>query len=1002
MLVKWECKNNSNSLKDMIRKLIQDLLEHVLDPIHILISNDIILFIRSHTNKRFSIKPVLPQLSGSDQAFFKYGDIFMISKDEIVARIAVRDSEGEKDKYQKIIQKISEGISNEISKNKRLLLITGAGISSGGEKSVPGMEKLLEKIENLVKEFQANYKLSQEFGNIFKEYEASKDTDNKHDSQSKLLTYIQNAYMQKSDYVQPSDLEPLRKLWIKFVFYLLTQVLAAEPTDLHKSITNLMIEINEADHPTDVKNQAIVLTTNFDNMLKKEFDEHGKTFYPILDREALDLYYTSSEEDNSYIEIQSRGDVFWMECCGDKNRTCTNRKKQILLPHNTSNEITDITCPLCGSKALVYFAFPGTKEKDAEMATVVDGLWKFISTSVSTIIVVGSSLDYDPVLIEFMRELARRYNIRFVYISRYKEDDPTPNIKEKIVPLINEKKATDFLFGSNTVSDSYWLLAKKTNLILNDILNEYRRVHSKTIKLVDDRDNLCDACLEMISMLYAEKKDKIRSIETLFRSSFPENATLLEFPELQKLKKFSQLGMKTYWLREDGDSLDYKLHTRYKHSFGVMLIATYIYLKKVEKPSYNEMTFLQLAALLHDIGHLPYSHLMEEVFNEFGWKLSFSDKTYSHEQNTKLLLDEMYNKDDSSNKLKPWLDKINYTCSDLQRLISGEFGVGYLDALINSPIDCDKIEYLFTDTMYTRNDRRYKIDDFLNDFVCNDLRINSTGNILISGKSTRAFLKLIDLRGEMYENTYYRSGLRFLESCTKLIIRTFFSYFCAEDKVFTDITNQERYPSFKDLSECKIQTAVKYLKSVICKEGVCEKAIIEDMYKQIEEKYNYSMNSIKECLKNCKDKILNTNKSTLSTIESTRIRIFEVKGDIDKNQLRNLIKHLYLRFPGVVLIDYIESKSSFSFGKRDNGILRSDGTSSPNENIMIKDIKQIKGYKDSKYICIGDAINQVNNELKYSTHSYIYLHRITDNRFSYMQAEDLIIDELRKDGIIDV
>ena len=85
---------------------------------------------------------------------------------------------------------------------------------------------------------------------------------------------------------------------------------------------------------------------------------------------------------------------------------------------------------------------------------------------------------------------------------------------------------------------------------------------------------------------------------------------MLDIPELKKLKNYSQLGMKTYWLRKNGDSLDYKLHTRYKHSLGVMVIATYIYLKKKDKPSYNEMTFLQLAALLHDIGHLPYSHLI--------------------------------------------------------------------------------------------------------------------------------------------------------------------------------------------------------------------------------------------------------------------------------------------------------------------------------------------------------------------------------------------------------
>ena len=927
----------------------------------------------------------------------------MNNKEQIINRIAIRDSVGdEQSKYQTIIKDISKSLSDEISKNKRLLFITGAGVSSGGEKTVPGMRELLNKLEALVDNYLAEKTLSQEFGAIYKEYKDSKSSDNQHDSQSKLLTYIQNAYMQKNDYVQSTDSEALQKIWSEFVTYLLGRVKDAEPTEIHKSIAKMMIEINESDHPNNVTNQAIVLTTNFDNMLQKYFKSLDKNFYPILDRDALNQYYTSSENDNSYIEIQSRGDVFWAECSGRKNRTCPNRKKQILLPEDYYSETPEITCPLCGSKALVYFAFPGTKEKDAEMATVVDGLWKFVSTSISTIIIVGSSLDYDPVLVEFMRELSRRYSIRFVYISRYKNDDVTKRI--------NEKKATEFLFGSGAVSDSYWLLAEDTNKILDDILNEYRKIHDTNIDAIENKEVLCGACQNIIKCLFNEKCDSsnIDDAETIFRASFPKNASMLDIPELKKLKNYSQLGMKTYWLRKNGDSLDYKLHTRYKHSLGVMVIATYIYLKKKDKPSYNEMTFLQLAALLHDIGHLPYSHLMEEVFNEFGWKLSSSDTGYSHEQNTKILLEKMYNKTGESNLFKDLLDKTKYTCNDLQRLISGEFGVGYLDALINSPIDCDKIEYLFTDTLYTRNDTRYKLDDFLREFVCEDLKISSTGCFLISGKSTRAFLKLINLRGDMYENTYFRSGLRFLESCTKLIIRTYFSYICAEDDIFTNIVDPERYASFKDLSECKISKAVQYLENKeFYKKGVCEKAIIEDMHKQIEEKYcnadrSYSMISIKSCLDACKNDIVKTTLSNLSTLETSKIRIFEVNSDIDKNKLRGLIKNLYLRFPGVVLIDYIESKSSFSFGRRDSGILRSDGTSSPNENIMIKDIKQVKGYKDSQDISIGDAVKQVNNELKYSTHSYIYLHRITDNRFSYMQAEDLIIDELRKDGIIDV
>ncbi len=980
----------------------------------------------------------------------------MDGRENIERRIGVRDSSGpEHDKYQCIIKEISQHLSNELYKNKRLLFITGAGISSEkksentsnksddkekqdaqnkssesdtwAELNVPGTEDILNRIETLVERYPERECFSQEFKEIFEEYKESKNRkDNKQESQSKLLTYIQNAYMQKEDYVQETDLEHLQKIWTNFVHDLLDCITQAKPTAIHESIADLMIEINEGGRNRNTKNQAVALTTNFDNLLQKCFANRGKNFYPLLDRKALDQYYTSAENDNSHIEIQSRGDVFWVECSGEKNRTCEYRRKRILLPNIDPSITTNITCPLCGSKALIYFAFPGTKEKDAEMATMVDGLWKYISTSISTIIIVGSSLDYDPVLIEFIRELAKRYAIKIVYISRYK-DNGEPQIREKIIPRINDKKATDFLFGSNAVSDSYWLQAVDTSLILNDIFREYKNSCRPNSELINKTKNktIRKSCLGIITRLFSEdcNEEKLEESEmdtiNLFRLSIEkdnqntgaeesEETSVFEIPELMQLRQYSQLGMKTYWLCKNKDISSYKLHTRYKHSLGVMLIASYIYLNKVDKPSWNELTFLQLAALLHDIGHLPYSHLMEEVFNEFGWKLSSTDKSYSHEQNSKQLLVKIYN-DEHNSTLKELLDRIGYTCEDLQRLISGEFGVGYLDALINSPIDCDKIEYLFTDTIYTRNDTRYKIDEFLKDFVCDDLKINCTGCFLISGKSTRAFLKLINMRGDMYENTYYRSGLRYLESCTKLIIRTFLSYYCNEESKLSAAANKSDYPCFKDLSECKIRTTIAYLEDTIAgkSKDVSEIAIIQKMYSDIEKRYcnsekSYSIISIKPCLDYCIDAIVKTKYNELSNIETTRIRIFEVNSSIDKAQLRGIIKNLYLRFPGVVLIDLIESKSSFSFGRRDTGILRSDGTTSPYENILIKDIKQVKGYTDKKYICIGDAVKQVNSELKYPTHSYIYLHRITDNRFSYMQAEDYIIDEFRKGGIIDV
>ena len=74
--------------------------------------------------------------------------------------------------------------------------------------------------------------------------------------------------------------------------------------------------------------------------------------------------------------------------------------------------------------------------------------------------------------------------------------------------------------------------------------------------------------------------------------------TLL-FKRLQSIKQLSIVN----WVFPGSE------HTRYIHSLGVMYIADKI-AKKLELPI-EERKIVRLAALLHDIGHYPLSHVCE-------------------------------------------------------------------------------------------------------------------------------------------------------------------------------------------------------------------------------------------------------------------------------------------------------------------------------------------------------------------------------------------------------
>ncbi|MCD6227176.1 HD domain-containing protein [Candidatus Micrarchaeota archaeon] len=80
-----------------------------------------------------------------------------------------------------------------------------------------------------------------------------------------------------------------------------------------------------------------------------------------------------------------------------------------------------------------------------------------------------------------------------------------------------------------------------------------------------------------------------------------------------KPSTFEKEIIKTYWFQRlkyihhtgVDFTFSYRIHTRYQHSLGVYSLATLFYPK-------NEL--IRLSALLHDIGHLPFSHAVEDAY----------------------------------------------------------------------------------------------------------------------------------------------------------------------------------------------------------------------------------------------------------------------------------------------------------------------------------------------------------------------------------------------------
>jgi len=906
----------------------------------------------------------------------------------------------EKEYYKKRIDELADIIADGYVKGKRVLVITGSGISTN---SVPGMQGLMDKIVKLVDCYEKQWNQSNTFKEIFEDYKnADRDDTERHQRQARLLTYIQNAYLGKEKYVQQEDVIALTEVWEKFVEWLIegdekdgvTGVRKAEIGANHREIKRMYECMN-----------VISLTTNFDNLLKKAFDNSNKNFYPILDNDEFDNYFLSAEDDDSFIEIQSRGDVFWMECTGNKSKICPNKHKQCYVPgEKVVIEQGKVVCEMCKSEAKIYFAFPGTKEKDQEMSIVINGIWKYFANTISSVIVTGNSMDYDPVLIEFLRELIAKRDIPVMYISRFKGEESS-----KKYSSIYEKEATKFLF-SNKNTKNIWARSKNTEEILLDLIDDFEHKMGEEKfqkKYFDNFDKIKKFFELKIEMLF-DNPNTYHNINSDLNACKYILDNILDIEQVKEMEHFSQLGLKTYWLR--GQDNAYKAHNRFKHSVGVMIIASYLYLKIQENRSVregkspninqNELYFLQLAALFHDLGHLPFSHLLEEVFEEFGWISAGESQTFNHEQNTRHLLNKMETQNDTFKKM---LKDIGYSVEDIKQLINGEFGIGYLDALINSPIDCDKIEYLFSDAIFMNKGTKEDFILFINEYV-RDLSSNFNDFMVIENGSTRSFMELIQMRSNMYDQVYLRKGLRYLETCCKLIIRTFISYTCTEKEVFTHIEDKEQFKEFYNLSDCKIKHVIDFMEGCLKEmptDQVCELHVLERMVEEID-RNDIISKIMKETVRNCFDLIKNTqNEEAVRLIEKDKIETIDITGkNVNKKILKQLLKDVYLRFPGVILIDYVEGKSLLSFGKRETRKRRSDGTTSATENILIRNINQ-KTQNDNRFKCMGDFKGYFNSSEHNDTHKYIYIYRISENPFYYMQAEDFVVHELRKVGIID-
>lgn len=222
--------------------------------------------------------------------------------------------------------------------------------------------------------------------------------------------------------------------------------------------------------------------------------------------------------------------------------------------------------------------------------------------------------------------------------------------------------------------------------------------------------------------------------------------SLIDAPEFQRLRRIRQLGL-AYFAYQSAE------HSRFTHSLGAFHLAGRMMAKlrlNYSIPA-EVQTAVRLAALLHDIGHGPFSHVVESILG------------FHHEEFT---IQAVLSSETEIGKLlgahSPDLQQ------DVAAIIRGDFKPQALGHLVSSQLDVDRMDYLLRDSLMTG--AKYGIYDL--EWIIKSIEINEKDDHLyISAPGKYAVEDYLQARYYMYRQVYFHRTLRSAEAVLRVLLK---------------------------------------------------------------------------------------------------------------------------------------------------------------------------------------------------------------------------------------
>jgi HD superfamily phosphohydrolase/predicted Ser/Thr protein kinase len=225
---------------------------------------------------------------------------------------------------------------------------------------------------------------------------------------------------------------------------------------------------------------------------------------------------------------------------------------------------------------------------------------------------------------------------------------------------------------------------------------------------------------------------------------------IIDCSEFQRLRGIRQLSF-CDWIFPGAN------HTRFEHSLGVLGVARKA-IEAVSRDRYFKEKFdsinvknAVLAALIHDVGHYPFAHVIEHyVASRFS-----DDRPLRRKVNHLTATFDILENDAQLKRVieKHWGDEALDQC---RRILQGD--MGFLSKIVDGTIDCDKIDYLRRDAHHcgVPYGSGFDPDELLSSLLCSE----DADDVLIDDKSVHAVEGFVIAQDQMLSGVYWHARVR--------------------------------------------------------------------------------------------------------------------------------------------------------------------------------------------------------------------------------------------------